>query len=557
MNKKLLILIILLTIFLRFFKLGSFPPALNWDEVSIGYTVNSLLETGRDEWNEPAGLAFRSFGDYKPPLYFYTDLIFVKILGLNSTSVRLPSAIFSTLLVVVVYFLVKSLYKDNKLSLLASFVVAASPWAIHMGRPAFESSLMCFAFTTATLFFVKGLEKQKYFILSGLFFGLTLIAYHSSRVIVPPFLLGLVLIYKKSVLPLSKIKILSIILFLAFFLSVLPMLFSIQGQSRFSQVSITTDTGAITKNYENRFQSFLPGPLPKLIYNKPVLFFSDFTQNLLGYFTNEFLFIRGGVWGTHTIYNIPNFGVLFLFEAPFFLVGLYFLFKRRDKSAMVLSLWLITAPFAAAMTQQGGHPLRASTLTPVLQIITAIGIYFVYKQLKNLLAKKIMLTSLSLLYAILLFIFLIYYYTVYPKMYAEVWQYQYKEAVDYISQVENKYDKIVFTKWYGEPQIFLAYYKNIPPKDFQANREEFLRYEKEGHPWLDQIKKYTFGKYVFQYIEKSDLKEKNTLYVGQPDDIPDGTYLLKKIDLPNGKPAFKITDSNLIEASLKDGRISL
>lgn len=551
MKNKELILILILSIFLRFFKLGSFPPSLNWDEVSIGYTVHSLLETGRDEWNEPPGLAFRSFGDYKPPLYFYSDLIFVKLFGLNPISIRLPSAISSLLLVVVVYELIKILLKNQKIALLSAFILAVSPWAIHIGRPAFESSLMCFIITTGLLFFIKGLEKEKYFILSGLLFGLSLLTYHSSRVVLPPFLFGLVIIYKKDLFPITKIKMLGAGIFLLFFISVLPMLFSVKGQSRFSQVSITSDTGAITKNYQNRSESFLPKPIAKLVYNRPVLFFSDFTKNLFGYFTNEFLFMRGGVWGTHTIYNIPSFGVLYIFEAPLFLFGLYFLFKKKDKVSYLLFLWLITAPIAAALTQGGGHPLRASPLIPVLQIITAIGIYSVlnYKAVKP---------SLIFLYPVFLFLYLSFYFGVYSQKYAEVWQYQYKEAVEYIKNIENNYDEILFTKWYGEPQIFLAYYKNIPPKDFQANREEFLRYEKEGFPWLDMLEEYKLGKYTFKYIETKDIKDtKNTLFVGQEDDFPEGTYYLKKVVLPNSETAFIITDSKSIERSLKDGKIKL
>lgn len=554
MNKKILIFILILAAFLRFFKLGDYPPSLNWDEISIGYTVNSILETGKDEWGEPPGLAFRSFGDYKPPLYFYLDLIFVKTLGLNPLSVRLPSAIFSTLLVLTVYYLVRTLFNNEKLALISSFVLAVSPWAIHMGRPAFESSLMCFVFTLGTLFFIKGLKKEKYFLLSALFFGLSLVAYHSSRVILPPFLFGLFLIYKKSLLPITKIKVISSVIFLIFFIAVLPMLFSVKGQSRFSQVSITADTGAITRNYENRFQSFLPAPIAKLVYNRPVLFFSDFLKNLLGYFSNEFLFIRGGVWGTHTIYNIPTFGVLFLFEAPFFFFGLYFLFKKNNSASKLILLWLFTAPFAAALTQQGGHPLRASTLTPVLQIIVALGILSAFKWPWHKLTKALLIIC----YNFFPFLFLVYYFSVYPREYAEVWQYQYKEAIDYVKTVEDKYDNIIITKHYGEPQIFLAYYKNIPPKDYQANREEFLRYEKEDRPWLDQIEKYKFQKYIFQYIEKEDLKShKNTLFVAQMNEIPEGTYLLKKIVLPNDKTIIKITDTRLIEQSIKDGKIWL
>jgi len=51
MQKKWLIIILLLGAFFRFFRLTTAPPGLNWDEVSIGYNAYSILITGRDEWD--------------------------------------------------------------------------------------------------------------------------------------------------------------------------------------------------------------------------------------------------------------------------------------------------------------------------------------------------------------------------------------------------------------------------------------------------------------------------------------------------------------------------
>src|SRR3990167_3084838 len=93
-----LLFIILLSVFLRFYKLGSYP-ALNADEAAIGYNAFSLLETGKDEHGNPWPVHFQSFNDYKPGLYFYIVLPFVKFLGLNEWAVRIPGAFLGTLTV--------------------------------------------------------------------------------------------------------------------------------------------------------------------------------------------------------------------------------------------------------------------------------------------------------------------------------------------------------------------------------------------------------------------------------------------------------------------------
>ena len=64
--------IVLLAGFLRFWQLASLPPSLYWDEVSQGYNAYSILTTGKDEHQEFLPLArFQAFGDYKAPVNIY------------------------------------------------------------------------------------------------------------------------------------------------------------------------------------------------------------------------------------------------------------------------------------------------------------------------------------------------------------------------------------------------------------------------------------------------------------------------------------------------------
>jgi len=49
LTKVILVLIIALAFFLRFYKVTSIPPSLNWDETSIAYNAYSILKTGKDE----------------------------------------------------------------------------------------------------------------------------------------------------------------------------------------------------------------------------------------------------------------------------------------------------------------------------------------------------------------------------------------------------------------------------------------------------------------------------------------------------------------------------
>ena len=110
MKYKILIAIIIFAAFLRFYKLGSFPVSLYWDEAANGYNAYSIVKTKSDEYGTKLPLLFKSFNDYKLPGYIYLDTLFIKFLGLSEFSVRAPSAFFGTFAVITIYFLSKAIF---------------------------------------------------------------------------------------------------------------------------------------------------------------------------------------------------------------------------------------------------------------------------------------------------------------------------------------------------------------------------------------------------------------------------------------------------------------
>jgi 4-amino-4-deoxy-L-arabinose transferase-like glycosyltransferase len=193
-NKILLISIIILEAFLRLWALSSYPAGLNADEAALGYNAFSLLTTGKDEHGHPWPVNLESFGDFKPALYTYILIPFVKVLGLTEFAVRLPSAIFGILSVALIYFLVKEIYSRKSLALMSALVLAVNPWALHFSRGAWETNLATTLIISGVLFFLRYLRTQRIinFALCILNFALSMYSYQSARVIVP--LLGLVFV---------------------------------------------------------------------------------------------------------------------------------------------------------------------------------------------------------------------------------------------------------------------------------------------------------------------------------------------------------------------------
>ena len=117
-----LLLITFLGLGLRLFRLADRPLGFTWDEAALGYNAFSLLKTGRDEHGQILPVVFKSFGDYKPGLYIYFTVPSVALLGLNEFAVRLPSALFGTLLIPVIFLLTYKLFK--KLDIGNSFQIS-------------------------------------------------------------------------------------------------------------------------------------------------------------------------------------------------------------------------------------------------------------------------------------------------------------------------------------------------------------------------------------------------------------------------------------------------
>src|SRR5665811_686306 len=114
-NWKLLLTITLLAGFLRFYQLSSNPPSLTWDEAAWGYNAYTLGIDGKDEFGVFLPYKYlESFGDFKPPMYAYLDILPVKIFGLNEFAGRFPSALFGTLTVLLTYFLTLQIFYTSK-----------------------------------------------------------------------------------------------------------------------------------------------------------------------------------------------------------------------------------------------------------------------------------------------------------------------------------------------------------------------------------------------------------------------------------------------------------
>lgn len=310
-------------------------------------------------------------------------------------------------------------------------------------------------------------------------------------------------------------------------------LFTGTSLARYSQVGITTDQKLVTSFYELRKTLPLPSVLQKLIINKATYVIYHLTNNALDYLSPGFLAWHAGDRPQH---SLPYHGVLYISEFVAVVLGLFVLLKNNGSQKTLPLVLIILGIIPAALTKESEHVLRSILAIPGFIILASLGI----DSLQNHKIKKLS-QSFNWFLVLEITTFTLIYFTWYPKAYARDWQYGYREVASYLSVHESEYDRIVMTKWYGEPQLFLAFYNHWDPIKYQLENKNNLRYETEGAMWLDQLEEYTVGKYLFKYLEwGNEDRGRKTLYIGKGDDFDETANVLTTIKFPDGTVAFKI-----------------
>ncbi len=539
MKFKTVFLIFILAFILRFYHLGSNPPGLDWDETAHGFNAYSILKTGRDEYGYKLPLFFRSFDDYKPPLYTYLVVPSIMMFGLTDFAVRFPSALLGSFAVVFTYLMVYELFRKKEIALLASFFLAVSPWHLQFSRVAFETNSAIFWSVLGTWAFLKAIKSKgiiitAWTILASIAFGLNLFVYHNARVFVPFYSVILLILFRKFLIKWWKLLVIPALIALIFSIILIPIITSISGQLRFKGTAIFSDVFPIYKNSTvlqedaDSNQYFLA----KIIHNRRFVYIPILIQNYLSHSNPIFLFFNADMDRHHA----PLIGLLYLLDLPFILAGIYLLIKKDfiTKSKIIVLSWFLLAPVAASVTKGVPHSLRTEIYLPTFQIFIAIGLYYLlYKSPKRIL----FLSIYTVLFLTSLTFYLHQYYIHMPQEYSESWLFGRKEAVLYTESLKQYYDRIIVSTSLEQPHEFWLFYSKYDPK----------KYLKEGGTVSGgfQEDKNKFDKYLFKPINyQEQSKQAKTLFVGNPQDYEQGRKILKKINYLNNEPAIYIWDNN-------------
>jgi 4-amino-4-deoxy-L-arabinose transferase-like glycosyltransferase len=545
--KLVLLLAILLAIVTRFYKLGDAPKGLYLDEAAQGYNAYSILLTGKDEFGKSYPVTFRSFTDFKTPVYTYLIVPLIPVFGLTTFAIRFPSFFFSILTIPFLYLLLKRISPikyAQTLSLLTTILLAISPWHIFFGRTAFECNVALFFLISGSYFFYLSLEKPKFLILSAFILAVSISAYHAQRILVP--LLGIILFtrHRKILLSESQRKFLLISAITALLL-ITPTLLIINtpgvlaraaGLNIFSPDRLTS-SGMIPG---------MSGLLDTIINNRLYLSLKEFASLYVAYFSPRNLFLLGDY---DKRISYPELATFFVWQTPFYFWGLYKIIKDKNlKELRFFTLaFLFLSPLPAAVTRDPYSSIRSLPMVIPLLIIISLGMI----EFWNILKKPILKIP-----AFVLITFLIIYSL--GKLYSSViilnehykaveWNYGWQEVADVINNLDPQIPVIVDTARQG-PYIELAFFLKYDPVKFQKDNFEVT--PDEYYTKTQRRSTWNLGNTKVQQIDWGrDTADKNYL-IGDNLAISDeqikshNLTLIKDILYPDKEVAFRIVKVN-------------
>ncbi len=338
---------LLLAFGLRIFALAGNPPELFEDELAPPASAWSIVTTGHDVG--PTVLPYLVTRlEMHPPVYGFSTVPFQAVLGHTILAVRLPAVLFGILTSYLIYWVTRVLGRRRGEALVAVFIFAVTPWAVHYGRIGWEpSSVLPFTVGGVGLLW-DGLARRRprrvvagaVVLALGAYCYTPALAVHVGLAAVTTLVLARRL-RRRDLLAIAVGAGAALLVLVPYLLAFRDPLF-------------TQRTAAISV-----FHGGVDLPAFSLAWN-----------HYWAQWDPTFLFLRGTV----NLRNEPGMGVLLLVVAPLLVVGVAALVTRRRASDLLLLGWLAVAPIAAALTSDGvPHFARGIFALPAIVLAVARG----------------------------------------------------------------------------------------------------------------------------------------------------------------------------------------
>jgi len=503
-------LIFLMGLFLRLYRLNLNTPPLYADETGQFYNyyvaknhIWGLLNTVK-----------------------FSALSFTWIFGLVPLGVRLPSAIYGSMICLAFFLFCFITSKKNiSIALVGALSVVLLPWSFMISRIGHASIPLIVIFTCLHLYFFLTEKNVISYIVSICFLLLATYIYPSLLFILPfALLLAWWEIFRLIPSKSQNIYIVISVLLSAFigiYFSVHYNIFGIGGRGLDLAIWRDVNTPFQIDKYRalswNSPPSLFSFNLPpeqlanKLVYNRAMANITTFTHNYLSFFSPDWLFLKGDAILRHSTGQV---GTFFPFLLPFMLYGAFIFFKTADKKTRrIFMIWILASPIPAAITKDGaGYLLRVVTMLPFLTYFCALGIVESFNLIKkNWRIPYGVLVAIIGLYSAYYFFYG--YFYVYTSLSARSYEYGFKELSDFQVANNNAPMLVIWDGYYHNNDF--RFWQNTPFDQYEAFK---LKQTRIGESEFNQ----TFPNLYFVNPQSTEdieefLKQNTVSFVVLPD----------------------------------------
>lgn len=336
----------LLIVSLFSYKILDVPMGLTVDETAFGYNAALLAHHGRDENGRfmPFFVLSINGQDWRQPVTQYYLALLFKIFGPSLFLLRFSSVIITVISGFLIFKLAKLFFKPLP-ALAPVLLFFTTPLVMiqsHLGLDNIMPVPLTILWLYGLIRFSKK-DKKTYLISSALFLSLSFYSYKGMRAVFPVWLfLSLAYLFLLKTNRLKNIIFFSLVCLP--FMAIVPLL---------------------NRAYPG---AILGGANPKVdsIYNLVYPYLSSFDPT--------FLFIRGDSTPFH---STGKHGMMLLSSLPFFIIGLFAPFEKRQKLFIILSFF--SAPLLYGLVDSAHRASRLMCLIPPYVLIATIGFSHLFK----------------------------------------------------------------------------------------------------------------------------------------------------------------------------------
>ncbi len=408
-----LLLILIISGFLRIYALHLVPPGISDDEVFAAYNAYSLISTGKDVAGQPwyKSLLIVPYRYSQSELQAFFHLPTVAIFGLSPFSVRLTNAVLGVFSILLMYHFVKTISKSEKIALLSALVLSISPWHLIATRTAFE---MPMAFTLILLSLNLMLKLSRRFLLVSIIpIAGAFLTYDGIKALFLP-LIGVTASLRWDEKASKKDIYFFIASGAAFFIFIFLVFVRFSSAAdRLNEISFISFPESVAILKKERAESLAPIEITKFFTNRGVILVKKLGDNFINHFSSQLLFIGGDGSIQHSVWV---HGLLYTLDAIFLILGLYYLVRYSKKLLLFAGLFFLTGAIPGIVSSIGqAYVLRSMLTLIIFCLLVSCGLYYMKLLIQRIPGRRAVIGSVCFLYAILVVNFLFIYFFRYPS----------------------------------------------------------------------------------------------------------------------------------------------